>query len=283
MRPPSPDTAPRACAPCSSAAPVARKATSTTLRWISPRCVTTSAAVRAAEVAAAARIIGYDELVMLGYRDSGMPDSEANTDPRCFAKADFDEAVGRFVAVLRRERPQVIITYGDEQAGYPHPDHLPRARHLAAGVRAGWRSRVVSRSRGAVAAVEALLHDLGAGPHGSGARQDARARPRVAIRRQVVRAAMARRPHHHPHRREPVAVGATRRAAGPRHADRSDIAVLVRAVRRGARRALSVGGLGARARSLVGTPAEGEVEHDLFAGIRSEARGGATSSRGTLA
>jgi mycothiol S-conjugate amidase len=61
-------------------------------------------AVRAAEVAESARIIGYSELVMLGYRDSGMPDSEANNDPRCFAKADFDEAVGRLVAVLRRER-----------------------------------------------------------------------------------------------------------------------------------------------------------------------------------
>ena len=81
-------------------------------------------AVRAAEVAASARIIGYHELVMLGYRDSGMPESEANNDPRCFAQADFDEAVGRLVEVLRRERPHVIITYGDEQAGYPHPDHL---------------------------------------------------------------------------------------------------------------------------------------------------------------
>ncbi len=38
---------------------------------------------------------------MLGYRDSGMPDSEANNDPRCFAKADFDEAVGS----LRRGAP----------------------------------------------------------------------------------------------------------------------------------------------------------------------------------
>ena len=30
-------------------------------------------AVRAAEVAESARIIGYSELMMLGYRDSGMP------------------------------------------------------------------------------------------------------------------------------------------------------------------------------------------------------------------
>jgi mycothiol S-conjugate amidase len=28
------------------------------------------------------------------------------------------------VAVIRRERSQVIVTYGDDQQGYPHPDHL---------------------------------------------------------------------------------------------------------------------------------------------------------------
>lgn len=82
------------------------------------------AAVRRRELDAAAAIIGYDEVVMLGYRDSGMPDSEANKHPDCFANADLDEAVGRLVAVIRRTRPQVVLTYGDEQGGYPHPDHL---------------------------------------------------------------------------------------------------------------------------------------------------------------
>ncbi|MEZ5136524.1 MAG: mycothiol conjugate amidase Mca [Acidimicrobiales bacterium] len=82
------------------------------------------AAVRRAELAEAAAIIGYDEVVLLGYRDSGMPDSEANADPANFANAPFDEAVDRLVEVIRRERPQVIVTYNDEQSGYPHPDHL---------------------------------------------------------------------------------------------------------------------------------------------------------------
>jgi mycothiol S-conjugate amidase len=53
-----------------------------------------------------------------------MPDSEANHDPRSFARADLDEAVGRLVRIIRRERPQVIVTYPDQQEGYPHPDHL---------------------------------------------------------------------------------------------------------------------------------------------------------------
>src|ERR1700749_4216504 len=71
-----------------------------------------------------ARAIGYDEVVMLGYRDSGMPDSPANSDPRSFAAAPLDEAVGRLVAIVRRTRPQVIVTYPRDQQGYPHPDHL---------------------------------------------------------------------------------------------------------------------------------------------------------------
>ena len=28
------------------------------------------------------------------------------------------------MAVIREERPQVVVTYGDDQQGYPHPDHL---------------------------------------------------------------------------------------------------------------------------------------------------------------
>jgi mycothiol S-conjugate amidase len=80
--------------------------------------------VRHDELALAARIIGYEEVVLLGYRDSGMPDSEANARPEAFANAPLDEAAGRLVEVIRREKPQVVVTYGDDQSWYPHPDHL---------------------------------------------------------------------------------------------------------------------------------------------------------------
>jgi len=80
--------------------------------------------IRREELDRAAAIIGYDEVVMLGYRDSGMPESEANANPQAFANADLDEAVGRLVEVIRRTRPQVVLTYGDERDWYPHPDHL---------------------------------------------------------------------------------------------------------------------------------------------------------------
>ena len=82
------------------------------------------AEVRVAELRQAAEIIGYDEVVMLGYRDSGMPDSEPNSHPGAFANADHDEAVGRLVTVIRRVRPHVLVTYPDDRTGYNHPDHL---------------------------------------------------------------------------------------------------------------------------------------------------------------
>lgn len=80
--------------------------------------------MRAGELAASAEVIGFDLVEMLGYRDSGMADTPPNDHPDCFHQADIDEATGRLVTIIRRERPQVIITYGDDQKGYPHPDHL---------------------------------------------------------------------------------------------------------------------------------------------------------------
>src|SRR4051794_32525266 len=49
--------------------------------------------VRLEELDKSAKVIGYDEVVMLGYRDSGMAGTEANARPEAFANADFDEAV----------------------------------------------------------------------------------------------------------------------------------------------------------------------------------------------
>lgn len=81
-------------------------------------------AIRRRELDRAAAIIGYDEVVWMGYRDSGMPGTPENEHPDAFANAPMDEAVGRLVEAIRRERPQVIVTYADDQQGYPHPDHL---------------------------------------------------------------------------------------------------------------------------------------------------------------
>ena len=80
--------------------------------------------VRMAELQASVDALGYASLHLLGYHDSGMPETEPNARPDNFANAPLDEAVERFVRIIRAERPQVIITYRDEQNFYPHPDHI---------------------------------------------------------------------------------------------------------------------------------------------------------------
>jgi len=80
--------------------------------------------MRPAELAASAQAIGFDHVVMLGYRDSGMAGCDANAHPDCFATAPHDDACRRLVTEIRRHRPDVLLTYPDDQRGYPHPDHL---------------------------------------------------------------------------------------------------------------------------------------------------------------
>lgn len=89
-----------------------------------PEVVENLTQFRRDELMSAAAVIGYDHVEMLGYRDSGMPGTEANNDPRSFARAEQSEAVTRLVALIRRYRPDVMVIYGDEQELYPHPDHL---------------------------------------------------------------------------------------------------------------------------------------------------------------
>ena len=79
--------------------------------------------LRREELAKALEILQVSQHYFLGYRDSGMPDTETNKHDEAFANADLDEAVGRLVRILREERPQVVLTY-DERGGYPHPDHI---------------------------------------------------------------------------------------------------------------------------------------------------------------
>ena len=96
-----------------------------------------------------------------GTTTRGMPDTETNARPDNFANAPLDEAVERLVRIIRAERPQVIITYGDDRKFYPHPDHIRVHEISGPGVRGRRRSRRVPGRGRAVAAVEALLHRAG--------------------------------------------------------------------------------------------------------------------------
>ncbi len=79
--------------------------------------------IRMGELEQSRRIIGYDAVELLGYRDSGMKGAEENNDPRSFARADGGEAMEKLFALFDRYRPQVVIAYDDESDWYPHPDH----------------------------------------------------------------------------------------------------------------------------------------------------------------
>jgi mycothiol S-conjugate amidase len=80
--------------------------------------------MRMEELRESVRVLGYSSLHLLGYHDSGMPDTETNKRPDNFANAPMDEAVGKLVKIIRDEKPQVIITYRDDRNFYPHPDHI---------------------------------------------------------------------------------------------------------------------------------------------------------------
>lgn len=79
--------------------------------------------IRAAELETACDILGVERIYNLGYRDSGMPGSEANDHPDAFCTADPEEAIGKMVEIIRAERPEVVLGY-DESRGYDHPDHV---------------------------------------------------------------------------------------------------------------------------------------------------------------
>ena len=71
----------------------------------------------------------------LGYRDSGMMDTEANKHADAFWQADLDEAIGRLVSVIRAARPLVMVTY-DANGNYGHPDHINAHRVAVAAMQA---------------------------------------------------------------------------------------------------------------------------------------------------
>ena len=81
---------------------------------------------RIGELTAALHALGVEGPIYLGgagrWRDSGMADTEPRGQRR-FADADETEAVGELVAIIREQRPHVVVTY-DPQGGYGHPDHV---------------------------------------------------------------------------------------------------------------------------------------------------------------
>lgn len=91
--------------------------------------------VRTEELHCSARALGVSEVIFLGYRDSGMAGSADNDHPHAYINAPAAEVVARLVGIIRRERPQVILTF-EPYGGYGHPDHIAVNRHTVAAFHA---------------------------------------------------------------------------------------------------------------------------------------------------
>jgi len=79
--------------------------------------------LRTHELQCAAEVLGLADVIYLGYRDSGMAGTADNKHPQALAAAPLDEVAGHIVAILRRLKPEVVITF-DPVGGYHHPDHI---------------------------------------------------------------------------------------------------------------------------------------------------------------
>ena len=79
--------------------------------------------IRLGELRRGIEILKISDLELLGYRDSGMEGTEPNQRPDNFHNADPEEATCKLVTLVRRYRPQILITY-DEFGAYGHPDHI---------------------------------------------------------------------------------------------------------------------------------------------------------------
>jgi N-acetyl-1-D-myo-inositol-2-amino-2-deoxy-alpha-D-glucopyranoside deacetylase len=99
---------------------------------------------RIGELAAACDLLGVTDHRFLGgpgrWRDSGMMGTADNTDPRCFWRADVDEAAAALLGVIREVRPQVLVTY-DANGFYGHPDHIQAHR-------VSWRAFELAQAEG---------------------------------------------------------------------------------------------------------------------------------------
>jgi LmbE family N-acetylglucosaminyl deacetylase len=78
---------------------------------------------RARELECSARVLGVDEVLWLGYGDSGMNGWAQNDDPSSLHRADLNEAAERLAEMLVQHDADVLTIY-DWHGNYGHPDHI---------------------------------------------------------------------------------------------------------------------------------------------------------------
>ncbi len=86
------------------------------------------AELRLAELDCASAVLGFKEVIKLGYRDSGMMQNTEKDHPDSLWQAPTEKVAAQIIEAIRRIQPQVVITF-DPYGGYGHPDHIKM--HLA--------------------------------------------------------------------------------------------------------------------------------------------------------
>jgi LmbE family N-acetylglucosaminyl deacetylase len=84
--------------------------------------------VREQELLCSAETLGIEEVIFLGYRDSGMIGTPDNEHPEAFILADEGEVIARLVGIMRQVKPQIVVTF-EPNGGYGHPDHIAIHNH----------------------------------------------------------------------------------------------------------------------------------------------------------
>jgi LmbE family N-acetylglucosaminyl deacetylase len=92
-------------------------------------------ALRDTELRASAAVLGITHVEQLGYADSGMMGWPQNDAPHAFWNTPVAEAAERLAGLMRRYRPDVVVTY-DAYGFYGHPDHIQAHRITMAAVEA---------------------------------------------------------------------------------------------------------------------------------------------------
>ncbi|HOE35521.1 MAG: GlcNAc-PI de-N-acetylase [Chloroflexi bacterium] len=83
----------------------------------------TVAELRGQELRCSADALGLKEVILLGYRDSGMQGSPDNSHPNALAAQNLDDVVQKIEAHMRALQPDIVLTF-DPFGGYGHPDHV---------------------------------------------------------------------------------------------------------------------------------------------------------------
>ncbi|HEX6385966.1 MAG TPA: PIG-L family deacetylase [Anaerolineae bacterium] len=91
--------------------------------------------VREEELRCSAERLGISKVTFLGFRDSGMAGTEDNEHAEALAVAPAEAVVPKLVEIVRRVRPDVILTF-EPYGGYGHPDHVAIHRHTLAAYEA---------------------------------------------------------------------------------------------------------------------------------------------------